>query len=207
MCSPLPPQTAVEGGGGGCTNSGTQPPAAWAWPAIRGYPHGGGGGRRRSKASQSVPEPFPPLCLPPPQPPPPPSARGTCRRTAGPHGRGSALDGPRRIRGPTVRPSGVTQTPSGSRARRKLLPGVGGARRPIPPPPVCHAGRGGSARGVTYLGGGGGWHKALALGCLPLAPIGLSPLLLLALCGSKRVLVVSTEPLDNLSCLTGVRGG
>ena len=41
------------------------------------------------------------------------------------------------------------------------------------------------------------------LGCLPLAaPIGLSPLLILTLCGSKRILVVSTEPLDDLSYLT-----
>ena len=38
---------------------------------------------------------------------------------------------------------------------------------------------------------------------MPLAaPIGLSPLLILTLCGSERVLVVSTEPLDDLSCLT-----
>ena len=52
-------------------------------------------------------------------------------------------------------------------------------------------------------GGGGGWHKALVLDCWPLAvPIGLSPLLILTLCGSERVLVVSTEPLDDLSCLT-----
>ena len=44
--------------------------------------------------------------------------------------------------------------------------------------------------------GGGGWHKASVSNCLPLAaPIGLSPLLLLTLCGSERVLVVSTEPL------------
>ena len=48
-------------------------------------------------------------------------------------------------------------------------------------------------------GGRGGWHKASVLGCLPLAaPIGLLPLLLLTLCGSERVLVVSTEPLDDL---------
>ena len=41
-------------------------------------------------------------------------------------------------------------------------------------------------------GGGGGWHKASVFGCLPLAaPIGLSPLLILTLCGSERVLVVS----------------
>ena len=52
-------------------------------------------------------------------------------------------------------------------------------------------------------GGGGVWHKASVSGCLPLAvPIGLSPLLILTLCGSERVLVVSMEPLDDLSCLT-----
>ena len=52
-------------------------------------------------------------------------------------------------------------------------------------------------------GGGGGWHKASVSDCFPLAaPIGLSPLLILTLCGSKRVLVVSTEPPDDLSCLT-----
>ena len=49
----------------------------------------------------------------------------------------------------------------------------------------------------------GVWHKASVSGCMPLAaPIGLSPLLILTLCGSERVLVVSTEPLDDLSCLT-----
>ena len=49
-------------------------------------------------------------------------------------------------------------------------------------------------------GGGGVWHKASASDCLPLAaPIGLSPL---TLCASERVLVVSTEPPDDLSCLT-----
>ena len=50
----------------------------------------------------------------------------------------------------------------------------------------------------SVCGGGGGWYKASVLGCLPLAvPIGLSPLLILTLCGSERVLVVSTEPLDD----------
>ena len=50
---------------------------------------------------------------------------------------------------------------------------------------------------------GGIWHKASIFGCLPLAvPIGLSQLLVPALCGSGRVLVVSTEPPDDLSCLT-----
>ena len=39
--------------------------------------------------------------------------------------------------------------------------------------------------------------------CLPLAaPIGLSPLYIPTLCGSERVVVVSTEPLDDFSCLT-----
>ena len=51
--------------------------------------------------------------------------------------------------------------------------------------------------------GGGGWHKASVSDCVPLAaPIGLSPLLIVTLCGSERVLVVSTEPPDDLSCLT-----
>ena len=52
--------------------------------------------------------------------------------------------------------------------------------------------------GLALPGKGGGWHKASVLGCLPLAaPIGLSLLLILTLCGSERVLVVSTEPLDD----------
>ena len=43
----------------------------------------------------------------------------------------------------------------------------------------------------------------MVLLCLPLAtPIGLSPPHILTLCGSERVLVVSTEPPDDLSCLT-----
>ena len=51
--------------------------------------------------------------------------------------------------------------------------------------------------------GGGGGHKASVSDCLPLAaPIGLSPLHILTLCGSEHVLVVSTEPPDDLSCLT-----
>ena len=59
---------------------------------------------------------------------------------------------------------------------------------PRPPPPPQY---------------GGVWHKASVSDCLPLAaPIGLSPLLVLTLCGPERVLVVSTEPLDDLSCLT-----
>ena len=47
------------------------------------------------------------------------------------------------------------------------------------------------------------WHEAMVLVCLPLAaPIGLSTLHTPTLCGSERVLVVSMEPLDDLSCLT-----
>ena len=64
------------------------------------------------------------------------------------------------------------------------------------------------ARGPGQGGVGLGWHKASVIGCLPLAaPIGLSPLLVLTLCGSERVLVVSTESLDDLSCLTTPGGG
>ena len=56
---------------------------------------------------------------------------------------------------------------------------------------------------AVHKGGGGGWHKASVSDCLPLgAPIGLSPLLILTLCGPECVLVVSTEPLGDLSCLT-----
>ena len=59
-------------------------------------------------------------------------------------------------------------------------------------------------QGIRWTRGGGGcWHKASVFGCVPLAaPIGLSPLHILTLCGSERVLVVSTEPPDDLSCLT-----
>ena len=50
---------------------------------------------------------------------------------------------------------------------------------------------------------GWGWHKASVSDCVPLAaPMCLSPLLILTLCGPERVLVVSTEPPDDLSCLT-----
>ena len=66
----------------------------------------------------------------------------------------------------------------------------------------CKIGWGGAVTG-DWKSGGGGWHKASVSDCLPLAaPIGLSPLLILTLCGPERVLVVSTEPPDDLSCLT-----
>ena len=69
--------------------------------------------------------------------------------------------------------------------------------QPLDVPPMSAPAR------ATPEDGGGGWHKASALGCLPLAvPIGLSPQLILTLCGPERVLVVSTEPLNDLSCLT-----
>ena len=56
---------------------------------------------------------------------------------------------------------------------------------------------------MLVCGGVGGWHKASVSDCLPLAaPIGLPPLHILTLCGSELVLVVSTEPPDDLSCLT-----
>ena len=56
---------------------------------------------------------------------------------------------------------------------------------------------------VRVCVGGGVWHKPSVSICLPLAvPIGLLPLLILTLCGSERVVVVSTEPPDDLSCLT-----
>ena len=48
-----------------------------------------------------------------------------------------------------------------------------------------------------------GVRKASVLSCLPLAaPIGLSPLHIRTLCGPERVLVTSTKPPDDLSCLT-----
>ena len=56
---------------------------------------------------------------------------------------------------------------------------------------------------MSPVRGGGGGAQASVSDCLPLpAPIGLSPLLILTLCGPERVLVVSTEPPDDLSCLT-----
>ena len=75
----------------------------------------------------------------------------------------------------------------------------------LPPPPACRAKV--RKRGVLPpcqgRQGGGGWHKASVSDRLPLAaPIGLSPLLVLTLCGPERVLVVPTEPLDDLSYLT-----
>ena len=59
------------------------------------------------------------------------------------------------------------------------------------------------AVGRWRVGEGGGWHEAMVVVCFPLAaPTGLSPLNSPAPCGSERCLVVSTEPLGDLSCLT-----
>ena len=82
--------------------------------------------------------------------------------------------------------------------------------------PSLHAAAGDG--GCTAPGGGGGaggatpwfWTPTpLTVGGGPQggAPIGPSPLLILTLCGSERALVVSTEPLDDLSCLRGGKGG
>ena len=67
-----------------------------------------------------------------------------------------------------------------------------GARRAVP---CCHRLVGEVVHCPPLCGiGGGGWHKASVSDCLPLAmPVGLSPLLILTLCGPERVLVVSTE--------------
>ena len=60
-----------------------------------------------------------------------------------------------------------------------------------------------AGRVQALWGGEGGWHEAMGLGCVPLAaPIGLSPLYTPTLCGSERVVVVSTEPPHASSCLT-----
>ena len=54
----------------------------------------------------------------------------------------------------------------------------------------------GALRGLCW--GGGGWPEATGLGRLWAS----RHLYIPTLCGSKRGLVVSTEPLDDLSCLT-----
>ena len=78
------------------------------------------------------------------------------------------------------------------------LMGVGGGRNPAPDPPprfISDTPLLPPRLPLLWVArGGGGWHEAFASGCLPLgAPIGLSPLLLLTLCGSERDLVVSTR--------------
>ena len=70
-------------------------------------------------------------------------------------------------------------------------------------PEIHLRGSSGTTRTHGTAGGGGDWHRASVLGCLPLvAVIGLSPSHIPTLRGSERVLVASTEPPDDLSCLT-----
>ena len=92
----------------------------------------------------------------------------------------------------------MKQRGGGMYAHPEVPPGVltGPQWHTTPPPPAP-----GHALERRRGAGGGDWHKASVSDCLPLAaPIGLSPLLILTLRGPERVLVVSTEPLDDLSC-------
>ena len=69
--------------------------------------------------------------------------------------------------------------------------------------------QGARKRQTTDEGGGAvGTRPQYSVVCLLAAPIGPSPLLIVTLCGPERVWVVSTEPPDDLSCLTtpGVGG-
>ena len=54
----------------------------------------------------------------------------------------------------------------------------------------------------VWGGGGGGTRPWYSVVCLWRRLLAFSPLLILTLCGSERVLVVPTEPVDDLSCLT-----
>ena len=64
---------------------------------------------------------------------------------------------------------------------------------------------GGSLEGVGLQPGGGGWHKASVSDCLPLAPIGLSPLLILTL--GRGVPKVGGPACDPLLPHAYLRGG
>ena len=95
-------------------------------------------------------------------------------------------------------PSTVGPTPPSPRPTKYQTNSGGPRNNARPQPPFPRRGGGGGSHELEKKGGGseggGGWHKALVSDCLPLAaPIGLSPLLILTLCGSERVLVVSTE--------------
>ena len=99
----------------------------------------------------------------------------TPAQSRGPHAASRALGSQR-----WPYPSGCPSVASGGLPLRTIAPVHNTPRL------RCHAAR---------LGGGGGvGHKASVLSCLPLAaPISLSPLLILTLCGPERVLVVSTR--------------
>ena len=90
---------------------------------------------------------------------------------------------------------------------------VGGSTTPIHFHRSTHVGVGGgrssvqdtnpSGVGGRVCRGGGGLAQGLGRKLFSLAaPTGLSPLNIPTLCGSELCLVVSTEPLDDLSCLT-----
>ena len=95
-----------------------------------------------------------------------------------------------KTKGPTRNPISPTPPPPPSAGVHVTLP---------PPPPAEQFSGRPTSPGWDW---GGGGHEAMVLVCLPLAPIGLSPLRILTLCGSELVLVVSPEPLDDLSSLT-----
>ena len=102
---------------------------------------------------------------------------------------------------PGDRPGPRNETNKGRRSTRGGRRGSG--RLGFPPTKGKMPGNAGHLWTLTHTPGGGVWHKASVSDCLPLAaPICLSPLLILTLCGPERVLVVSTEPPDDLSCLT-----
>ena len=98
----------------------------------------------------------------------------------------------------------VTKRPTHARPGRHMQRCGGSSKETIAMIHVCYHTTAFHLRWPLSGGGGGRvWHKASVSDCLPLAaPIGLSPLLILTLCGPERVLVVSTEPQDDLSRLT-----
>ena len=60
----------------------------------------------------------------------------------------------------------------------------------VAPPPCLWS----KSLGLGVCVGKGSWHEAMVLVCLPLAaPIGLSPLCILTLCGPERGLVVASR--------------
>ena len=99
------------------------------------------------------------------------------------------------VRAPTDRATGGGRTTECQR----VSPSSGGGAAVLPIPDLCTNQRRGSVRysgqrlpkstsvAQGGRGGGGGWHKASVSDCLPLAaPTGLSPPLILTLCGPER---------------------